>query len=266
LLLAKEQGSSARTRYLNALRSTHILAAILAAEVLAVHSSVGSRFDVAMTGWILLAVLPYGLSYLAAAKLAARSMVAIGVQTHLLFLITLLTCSAYLGQLLDFHLGTWTIFALTLVQSLLLLIACSLGAAAAQIVEKAPEPAPAYRKPLAMVNILLGIVVAGSVFARPEFRHVEYLGPRSFEIAGDILLALLPYVAGAVFSLRMATTNLVRPWVYLCIVVIGTAMAVINNIGLGAIQPAYLSVGFMVWAQLVCFGGVAGWALDETEW
>ena len=42
-------------------------------------------------------------------------------------------------------------------------------------------------------------------------------------------------------------------------------MAVINDVGLGAIQPGYLSVVFMVWAQLLFFGTVARWALEGDE-
>lgn len=264
--LVSSKGASRRPRYLNVLRSTHILAAVLSAEVLVVHSSVGSRFDGAMTGWILLAVFPYGLSYLAAAKMDAGSLVATAVQTLLLLLLTSLACSAYLGQLFDLPLGTWTIIILAIAQSALLLIACGLAATAAQNVEEAPEPAAAYRKPIAMANTLLGIVAAGSVFARPEFRHLEYLSPHGFEISSDILLALLPYVAVALFSWRLVTTNRVRPWVYLCVVVMGTSMAVINNCGLAAIQPGYLGVGFMVMAQFIGFGLAAEWALDGNEW
>ena len=42
-------------------------------------------------------------------------------------------------------------------------------------------------------------------------------------------------------------------------------MAVINDVGLGAIQPGYLSVVLMVWAQLLFFGAVARWALEGNE-
>jgi hypothetical protein len=208
---------------------------------------------------------PYGLSYLVAVKNVGQNLVATAVQVLLLFLLTSLTCSAYLGQLLDLPINTWTILILTMVQSALLLVACGLGATAARLVETAPEPALAYRKTILMANALLGIVAAGSVFARPEFRGVEYFGPHGFEIANDVLLSFLPYVAVALFSWRLVTTNVVRPWVYLCIVAVGTAMAVINDVGLGAVQPGYLSVAFMVWAQIVCFGAVAGWALEGNE-
>jgi hypothetical protein len=254
------QSSSATGLHVGVLGFAHVATAILAAAVLI------TRLNSTSLGWIALAMWPYGLSYLVAAKVDARSWVAAAVQTLLLLLLTSLTCSAYLGQLFDLPTNTWTLCILTMVQAALLLVACGLAAAAAQIVEKAPEPAPAYRKPIVIASMLLGITAAGSVFARPEFRHVEFFGPHSFGIASDILLALLPYVAVALFSWRLITTNLVRPGVYFCAVVIGTSMAVINNCGLSAIQPGYLSVAFMVWAQFVCFGAVAGWALDGNEW
>jgi hypothetical protein len=238
---------------------THVAAAIFAAGVLI------TRLNSTSLGWIALAMWPYGLSFLMAKKVDARSGVATAVQTLLLLLLTSLTCSAYLGQLFDLRINTWTICFLTIVQAALLFVACSLGAMGAQFVESAPEPAPAYRKTIVTANILLGIVAAGSVFWRPDVRRVEFLSLHSFEIASTILLALLPYVGAALFTWRFSMTNLVRPWVYLCIVVIGTAMALINNIGLGAVQPGYLSVGFMVWAQLLFFRGVAGWALAGNE-
>jgi hypothetical protein len=240
------------------LRLAHVATGIVAAAVLV------TRLNTASMGWIALAIWPYGLSYLAAAKVDARSWIATAVQTSLLLLLTCLTCSAYLGQF-DLSINPWTICILTIVQGALLLIACALGAAAARLVATAPKPGLAYRKTILVVNILLGIVAAGAVFARPEIRRAEFLSPHSFEIVGDVLLAFLPYVGAALFSWRLARTNVVRPWVYVCIVAVGTAMAVINDIGLSVIQPGYLSVGFMVWAQLLIFGAVAGWALDGNE-
>jgi TPR repeat protein len=256
---AKRTETSADRFFVSALSLTHVAAGILAAAVLI------TQLNSSSIGWIALAMWPYGLSYLVAAKVYARSWVATAVQTLLLILLTSLTCSAYLGQLFDLPINIWTICILTVVQAALLLIACRLAATAALIVEKAPVPGPAYRKPIAMADMLLGIVAAGAIAARPEFQHVEFLGPHSFEIASDILLTLLPYVGVALFTWRFARTNLVRPWVFLCIIVIGTAMAVINDVGLGAIQPGYLGVPFMVYVQLFFFGAVAGWALEGNE-
>jgi hypothetical protein len=238
---------------------THVATGVFAAAVLITKPNSTSL------GWMALAMWPYGLSFLVAARVDAHSGIATAVQTLLLLLVTSLTCSAYLGQLFDLSINTWTICILTIVQAALLLLACSLAATGAQIVETAPEPAPAYRKTIATANILLGIVAAGSVFLRPDVRRVGFLSLHSFEIASAILLASLPYVAVVLFTWRFSMTNLVRPWVYLCIIAIGTVMAVINDVGLGAIQPGYLSVGFMVWAQLPFFGAVARWALEGNE-
>ena len=255
----REKQSSTGT-LVRLLSLTHVATAIVAAAVLI------TRFRSTGFGWIALAMWPYGLSFLVAAKLDARNWVATAVQTLLLILLTSLTCSAYLGQLIDLPINTWTICILTIVQAALLGVAGYWAAAVAQIAENAPEPAPAYRKPMAMANMLLGIIVAGSVLARPEFRHVEFLGPHSFEIAGALSIAVLPYVLVALFTWRFAKTNLVRPWVCLGIVVIGTAVAVINDIGLGVVHPGYLSVEFMGWAQLLFFRVVAGWAVEGNEW
>lgn len=238
---------------------THVTTAIVAGAVLI------TRFNSTSLGWIALALWPYALSFLVAARVDVRSWVATAVQTLLLILLTSLTCSAYLGQLFDDPINTGTICILTIVQAALFLVACNLGASAAQLVETAPEPALAYRKTIVIANTLLGVVAAGSVFTRPAFRRIEFLGPQGFEIASASLLALLPYVVVVLFCWRFALTNRVRPWVYLCIVAIGTVMAVINDVGLGAVQPGYLSVGFMVLLQLFLFGAVAGWALEGNE-
>lgn len=42
-------------------------------------------------------------------------------------------------------------------------------------------------------------------------------------------------------------------------------MAVINDVGLGAVQPGYLGVAFVVYAQLLFFVAVARWALGEDD-
>jgi hypothetical protein len=199
-------------QYRSVLGVTHILAAALAAATLVAQASRG-RFDWTMIGWIVLAVWPYGLSYLTAAA-CGGGLVATAVQTLLLLLITSLTCSAYLGQLFGFPLTLWMIVLLTIAQSFLLLMACGLGASAGNYIEQAAEAQPTYRRPIAIVNVLLGLIAAGSVFARPSNSHWEHLKHYGFDVATDALLAFLPYAAVAVFSWQLVTTNKLRPWGY----------------------------------------------------
>ena len=238
---------------------THVATAIFAAAVLI------TRLNTSSVGWMALAMWPYGVSFLVAARVDSRSWVATAVQTLLLLLVTSLICSAYLGQLFDFHLNIGAILFLTIVQGALLWLACRVAETPARLVETAPEPASASRTPISLAEMLLGIVAAGSVLARPEFRRAEFLSPHGIAIVSNVLLAFLPYVVAALFTWRFAITNFVRPWVYFCIVIIGTAVAVINDVGLGAVQPGYLGVEFVVYAQLLFFVGAAGWALDGNE-
>jgi hypothetical protein len=205
---------------------THVATAIFAAAVLI------TRLNTSSVGWIALAIWPYGLSFLVAVKAVARSWVAAAVQTLLLILITSMTCSAYLGQLFDFHLNIGTIFFLTIVQGALLWVACGVAETAARLVETAPEPASA-RIPISLAEMLLGIVAAGSVLARPEFGRVEFLSPHGIAIASKILLAFLPYVVALLLTWRFAITNLVRPW---------------STLVLSSSGPQWLSSMISVWA------------------
>jgi hypothetical protein len=151
-------------------------------------------------------------------------------------------------------------------QAFLLVSACGFGANAAKQVKPTGEAVPSYRRPILLAQIVLGLIAAGSVFARPNHWRLEYLSHYGFDVAGDVLLALLPYCAVALFAFRLVTTSRWRPWVYLGVVVIGTSLAVINNHGLAVVQPGYLSVGFIVWIQLLFFGFAAEWALDGNKW
>ena len=85
-------------------------------------------------------------------------------------------------------------------------------------------------------------------------------------MAAEVLLLLLPYVALGLFSWRLNTDNRVKVWVYLGVVVIVTLLAVINNGGLGPVQPGYLGVEFFVLWQTIGFAGLAGWVSDRNEW
>jgi hypothetical protein len=254
------EGASSAGNYLSVLSVSHLAAAILAAAALFFQPSRESL------GWVALAMWPYGLSYWASSKNNARSLIGTIVQTLLMFLVTAFVCSAYVGHLLDFPLSGWMVGVVTVVQAFLLMLACGFGVTAAKAVEPTGEPKPSYRRPILSAQILLGLIAAGSVFARPHYWRLDYLNHYGFEVAVDVLLALLPYVAVALFAWRMVTASRWRPWVYLGVVVVGTSIAVINNCGLAAVQPGYLSVGFVVWAQLFCFGGAAEWALDGNKW
>jgi hypothetical protein len=255
-----EEGASAAGSYLSALSVTHFIAAILAGAVL--FSQPGR----AALSWMVLAMWPYGLSYWIASTINARSLIGTVVQTLLLTLITALVCSAYVGHLVDFPLSGWMIGAVTVAEAFLLISACGFGVTAAKQVEPTSEVVPSYRRSILLAQIMLGLIAAGSVFARPQYWGLESLSHYGFDVAGDVLLALLPYGAVALFAWRMVTTSRWRPWVYLGVVVIGTSIAVINNCGLAAVQPGYLSVGFIVCAQLALFGYTAEWALDGNEW
>lgn len=257
--LSAQTGQGARS-YLSALSVTHLAAAILVAAAL---FSQPSRESMA---WVALAMWPYGLSYWAASKNNDRSLIGTVVQTLLMFLVTAFVGSAYVGHVLDFPLSGWMIGVITVVQAFLLVLACGFGVTAAKAVEPTGEPKPSYRRPILSVQILLGLIAAGSVFARPHYWNLDYLSHHGFEVAVDVLLALLPYVAVALFAWRMVTVSRWRPWVYLGGVVVGTFIAVINNCGFAAVQPGYLSVGFIVCAQSALFGYMAEWALDGNKW
>jgi hypothetical protein len=254
------EGALGARSYLSVISVAHFAAAILAAAVL--FSQPGR----ASLNWMVLAMWPYGVSYWIASMNNARSLIGSVVQTLLLTLITALVCSAYVGELLDFALSGWMIGAITVAQAVSLVFAAGMGLTAAKQVEPTGEPGPPYRRPILFAQILLGLIAAGSVFARPNHWGLYSLSHYGFDIAADVLLALLPYGAAALFAWRMVTTSPWRPWVYLGVVVVGTLLAVVNNCGLAAVEPGYLSVGFIVCAQSALFGYTAERTLDGDEW
>lgn len=246
--------------YVGVLGLTHVAAAILAAAVLLTHQNSTSF------GWIALVMWPYGWSYLVASKTNGASLIGTVVQTLLLSLITIFVCSAYVGHLLDVHLSGWVIGAVTLAQAFLLTLACSFAAAASKRVEPSGETVPFYRLPIALAHCILGLTAAGSVFVRPAHSHLEYLVHYGFDVAGAALLALLPYVAAGLFAWRLVTANRWKPWAYLCVLVMGTAVAILNNSGTFEVQPGLLGVGLVVMVQFIAFGMVGEWALDGDPW
>ena len=100
---------------------------------------------------------------------------------------------------------------------------------------------------------------------RPAHRDLYYLGHYGFNVAGAALLTLLPYVAMGLFSWRLVTSNVWRPWAYVSVLSLGTALAVINNSGVFEVQPGLWGVAFVVMVQFIGFGMVAEWALDEDR-
>jgi hypothetical protein len=258
LLIAKERASSASPRYLNVLRVTHIAAAALAAVVLVAQSNDHSYLAIA--AWIALAAWPYTVSYFMATGSVGWNLIAVFVQTFLLILITAFACDAYIGHAFDIRLNAWMIIGFTIVQSMLLIFASGYGALAAKRLVRTSEPVP-HRRHIISAHLVLGLVAALAVFLRPALWHFGYLRQYGFDIAVHSLLALLPYVAVAVFALPLITHNRWKPYAYLGILVVGTVVAVVSNSGL-----ADVSQGVVVMAQFICFGMAAEWALDGNEW
>jgi TPR repeat protein len=258
LLVAKERGSSVNPRYLNVLRITHIAAAALAAVVLVAQSD--DHNYLAIAAWIALAAWPYALSYFVAAGSVGWNLISVFVQTFLLGLITAFACDVYIGHALGVRLNAWMLFGLTIVQSMLLMFASGYGALAAKRLVRTSEPVP-HRRLVISAHLVSGLVAALAIFLRPAVWNIEYLRLNGIDVVVHSLLALLPYVAVAVFALPLITQNRWRPYVYLGILVIGTVVAVVSNSGL-----ADVSQGVVVMAQFICFGMAAEWALDGNEW
>ena len=258
LLLAKERGPSADPRYLNVLRITHVAAAALAAVVLVAQSNDHSYLTIA--AWIALAAWPYIVSYFMAAGSVGWNLIAVFVQTFLLILITAFACDAYIGHAFDIRLNAWMIIGFTIVQSMLLVFASGYGALAAKRLVRTSEPVP-HRRHIISAHLVLGLAAALSVFLRPALWHFGYLRQYGTDIAVHSLLALLPYVAVALFGLPLITDNRWKPYAYLGILVVGTAVAVVSNSGL-----VDVSQGVVVISQFICFGMAAEWALDGNEW
>ncbi len=121
-----------------------------------------------IAGWILLAVWPYGLSYLMASVTAVGGGIARVVHVSLLILITAVACDAYSGRLLGVGLNGWVLTGISLAQAFLLLTAGGYGALAAQRNEKSDNPMPPYRNRVLWAHLILGFVAAIAIFARPE--------------------------------------------------------------------------------------------------
>lgn len=252
-------------------RWAHAIAAIAAAVVLVSQSEAFARPDreasaLVLAGWGLLGAWPYGFSYFIASTVNTRTLISTLVQTTLLCLITTLVCSAYSGQLFDTTLHGWEIAAVTVAQAFFLLAGCGLGERAAQQVEGSNLPIPPARHRVVWAHAILGLVAAGSWLSRSEVWRWDYLRHNGFDLASYVLLATLPYLTSAVLSWQLVTTNRCKPWAYVGILILGTALAVVNNTGLWVLQPGLTGVWLVLMVQFIGFIFMAEWALDEAEW
>jgi len=125
-------------------------------------------------------------------------------------------------------------------------------------------PMPPYQRPLAWAHVILGLVAAGSCLVQPIVWRLD-LSEYGFNVASYVLLATLPYLTGAVLLSRLVTANPWKPWVYVGTLIVGTALALVNNSGIWIIQPGFLGIGLVLMVQFIGFVLAAEWALDGTE-
>ena len=249
----------------------HGFAAMAAAVVLAWQSKSFSRPDrevsvLALGGWGLLAAWPYAFSYLIASTTNIRTLISTLVQTMSLCLLTTLMCSAYSGQLFDAPLHGWDIAFATVAQAFFLVVACGLGESAARQWEVNDlEKRSGARDRILWLHVILGLVAAGSWFTRSEVGHWDYASRHGFELASFFLLAMLPYLAGAVLSWPIATASRRKRWAYVAILIVGTALAVLNNSGVWAMQPGLLGAWLVLIIQFILFIFAAEWAIEGLE-
>jgi TPR repeat protein len=255
LALAKE--SVGRPRYLNVLRFTHIAAGAVAA-VVAVSQSADHNYSLIAAG--VAATWPYAVSYFMVSGTVARNLASLAVYIFLLILITAFACDAYTGRTFEIRLSMWMYGGVAVVQTLLLMFAGGISMLATKRVVRTSEPVP-HRQWVVPAHVVLGFLAASAVFMRPALWHVEYLRRYALDVVIHSLTALLPYVAATLFALPLVTPNRWKPWTYLGVLVVGTALAVASNSGL-----IDVSQGVVVMAQLIGFILAAEWALDGTEW
>jgi hypothetical protein len=267
--LQRHAYSAPRVSCKTVVRWTHAITAIVATVVLVRQSDAISRHHGSttvpeMAGWALLAAWPYGLSYLFASTVTARRLMSTLVQSLLLCLITTLVCSAYLGHLLGTPLSTSVVAETTGVQAFLLLSAFGLGENAAQHVEEANVGMPLRWPPIASVHVILGLVAAGACLARPNVWRLDYWTDQGFNVASEVLLAMLPYLVGVVMAWQLVMANGWRPWAYICVLLAGTALALVNNSEIWTVQPGILGIVAVFMVQSIGFVLAAEWAVEGT--
>jgi hypothetical protein len=79
------------------------------------------------------------------------------------------------------------------------------------------------------------------------------------------LLAILPYVTGAVIAWRSGSLERWKTWIYIGVLIIGTAFAIVNNSGIWVLQPGILGVLLVLFIQFIGFLLAGEWALDDAE-
>ena len=268
--LQKAGSAASRVSRRAIIRWTHAIAVVLPTTMV-VRSQSFSRQDrhasaLETVSWALLAAWPYGLSYLIASTVNTRRLISTLVQTMMMWLVTMLACSAYSGQMFASSRSVWDIVQITVVQAFLLLVACGLGERAAQQVETTDLPITPGRYRMIWVHGILGLLAAGSWLSRPSVWHLDLWREQGFNLASCVLLATLPYAASAVLGWRLVTANRWRPWAYVGVLILGTALAVANNTGIWMMQPGVLGVALVLMVQFIVFVLAAEWALDGTEW
>jgi hypothetical protein len=261
-------GSVTTSRYRKAIvRWAHAFAGITAIEVLAAQSHHGrdsSSWALTANGFGFLAAWPYAISYLIASHLNTRTLVSTLVQTVLLCLVTTLVCSTYTGHLFPSTLSAWNVVDITTTQAFLFFVACGLGENAAGQVETSGLPLSKARRRLVWGHFILGISAAGSWLSRPEVWSWHYLRASGFDLASYALLAILPYVTGAVIAWRGGSLEWRKTWIYIGILIIGTALAIVNNSGIWVLQPGILGVLLVLLIQFIGFLFAGEWALDDA--
>jgi hypothetical protein len=225
-------------------RWAHAFAGITAVVVLAAQSYHGrdsGSWALTVSGFGFLAAWPYAISYLIASHLNTRTFVSTLVQTVLLCLVTTLVCSTYTGHLFHSTLSVWNVVDITATQAFLFFVACGLGENAAGQVETSGLPLSKARRHLVWGHFILGISAAGSWLSRPEVWSWHYLRESGLDLVSYALLAILPYVMGAVIAWRNGSLEWWRTWIYIGVLIIGTALAIVNNSGIWVLQPAFLA-------------------------
>jgi hypothetical protein len=249
--------------YIRILRWTHVLAGIVVAGVLVSQVDTTSHWS---GGLCLLALYPYGLSYWIGSMIEARSRTVVTLQTVLMLIVTILTCDAYTGRLLDMPLTGLSIGLISLTQTLMLVSAYGVAVEVAKRFVHSDEATPAYRSWIFGAHAVLGTIAAGAVFVRPGIWTGAYLQRHGIDLVTNGLIAALPFGLCAAFSWGLVTTNRWRPWAYVMVLIAGAVISVFSFTGDFVAHWGMGSVIGLAMIQLLIFCLAAEWALDGTEW
>jgi hypothetical protein len=255
--------STADDRYIRIQRWTHALGAIVVTAALVARVNTTGHWS---RGLILLALYPYGLSYSIAWIFGTRSPTAATVRAVLMLVVTVLTCDAYAGHLLDVPLTGLSIGLISLVQTFLLVSAGGVAIEVAKRFVPAGEPVPAYRSWIFGAHAVLGTVAAGAVFTRPGIWNDVYLRDHAVDLITSSLMAALPFGLCAAFSWGLVTTHRWRPWAYVMVLMGGASISVLAFTGDFVARAGIGSVIGLAMIQVLIFCLAAEWALDGTEW